>query len=192
MIQDNLLLRLYQSPKTVFTAKDIALLWGENQMNNLKAKIAYHVNAGNLIRLRNGIYVKDRQYNPRELATSIYVPSYISFETVLRDEGVLFQHYDSIFAASIRPREVTCDGRTYVYRKLSDDILYCPEGIAEVKGVATATRERAFLDMLYLHKRYHFDNLAGIDWDACFRMAPLYHNQQMLQRLTTYHHTHAE
>lgn len=167
-------------------------MWAETDLNNLKAKIAYYVKRGGLIRVRNGVYVKDKSYNLRELATSIYIPSYISFETVLRDEGVIFQHYDSIFAAGDRPREVICDGRTYVYRKLSDEILYNPKGIVEVRGVATASRERAFLDTIYLFKTYHFDNLRSMAWDVCFEMAPLYKNQQLIKRLVVYQKNHAQ
>lgn len=186
MQQDNLLVKLYQSPKTVFTAKDISLLWAETDFNNLKTKIAYYVNRGGLIRLRNGIYVKDKNYNPWELATSIYTPSYISFETVLRDEGVIFQHYDSIFATSNRTRKVKCDGREYVYRKLANEILYNNAGIADDKGVATASKERAFLDSVYLFKKYYFDNLSSINWEICFELAKIYKNQQLIKRLNKY------
>jgi len=68
----------------------------ENNPDNLKAKIAYYVKQGVLIRLTRGVFAKNKDYNPKELATSIYTPSYISFETVLREAGVIFQHYDTI------------------------------------------------------------------------------------------------
>ncbi len=35
---DNLLLKLYQSSKTVLTTKEIVLPWKENNKNNLKSK----------------------------------------------------------------------------------------------------------------------------------------------------------
>src|SRR3989344_4259623 len=100
MQQDNLLVKLYHSPKTIFSIKDIALLWSESDYKNLRAKVAYYAKNGGLIRLRNGIYAKDKSYNVRELATSLVTPSYIGFETALRDAGVIFQHYESIFAAA--------------------------------------------------------------------------------------------
>ena len=192
MQQDNLLVKLYQSPKTIFTAKDISLLWAENDFNNLKAKIAYYVKNGGLIRLKNGIYAKDKNYNIRELATSLYTPSYISFETVLRDTGVIFQYYDSIFVAGNRPRQVKCDGHDFIYRKLADEILYNPKWIIQDKGIAIASKERAFLDMIYLFKEYYFDNLAGIDWQVCFELVSIYKNQQLVKRLNKYHKNHAQ
>ncbi len=192
MQQDNILVKLYQSTKTVFNTKDIALLWGENEYNKLRSKVAYYVKNGGLIRLRNGIYAKDKNYNPRELATTLYTPSYISFETVLRDAGVIFQHYESIFATSNRTRKVTCDGKEYVYRKLADEILYNNAGITDEKGVATASKERAFVDMVYLFKVYHFDNLSSMNWEACFELAKIYKNQELVKRLTKYQKQNAQ
>ncbi len=74
---DNLAAKLYQAQKTVLTIKDIALIWQETEQANLKAKIAYYVKQGALIRLIRGVFAKDKNYNPRELATSMYSPSYI-------------------------------------------------------------------------------------------------------------------
>ena len=192
MQQDNLLVSLYKSPKTVFTLKDVALLWSENDYNNLKSKIAYYVKNGGLIRLRNGVYAKDKNYNVRELASSLVSPSYISFETILRDSGVIFQHYDSIFSASERPREILCDGINFVYRQIKKEILYNPSGITNEKGIAIASRERAFLDTIYLFKEYHFDNLRSIDWEICFELVKIYKNHELIKRLEKYHKNYAQ
>lgn len=100
---DNLIAKLYQSTKTIFTTKDLALLWGETNSINLKSKIGYYAKQGVLIRLIRGVFAKDKNYNPKELAVSIYTPSYISFETVLREAGIIFQHYDTIFVAGHWP-----------------------------------------------------------------------------------------
>ena len=97
---DNLVAKLYQTPKTILTNKDLSLIWEETNPDNLKAKTAYYVKQGTLIRLTRGVFAKDKNYNIKELAASIYTPSYISFETALREAGVIFQHYDTIFVAS--------------------------------------------------------------------------------------------
>src|SRR3989338_11423021 len=106
---DSLTAKLYQSPKTILTNKDLALIWQENDKNNLNAKTAYYVKQKALIRLTRGVFAKDKDYNPKELATSIYTPSYISFETVLREAGVIFQHYNAIFAVAKWPKTLTID-----------------------------------------------------------------------------------
>src|SRR3989344_3382271 len=129
MPMDNLIAKLYQSTKTILTIKDLALLWEETNPRNLKSKIGYYVKQGALIRLTRGVFAKDKNYNPKELATSIYTPSYISFETVLREAGVIFQHYDTIFVAGPWPMTKKVDGHTITFRKLKDSVLYSSEGV---------------------------------------------------------------
>ena len=183
---DNLLIKLYQSPKTVLTTKDIAILWKEKDKDNLKSKIAYYAKKGSLQRLRRGIFAKDKDYNLKELATSIYIPAYISFETVLREEGVIFQHHNAIFVASYLSREIECDGNKIVYRKLKNEILVNRAGVNAKEGFSIASKERAFLDMIYLFGDYHFDNLGGLDQQKCFELAGIYHNKQLDKRLKKY------
>ena len=183
---DNSLLKLYQSPKTVLTSKDIAILWREKDKNNLKSKIAYYVKRGGLLRLRRGIFAKSKNYNSKELATSIYTPAYISFETVLREEGVIFQHHRAIFVASYLSREVKCGENKIVYRKLKNGILANRAGVKAEEGFSAAEKERAFLDMIYLFGDYHFDNLGGIDKEKCFKLVKIYHNKRLEKRLRKY------
>lgn len=184
---NNLLLELYKSAKTVFTTKDIALLSNIKDINNLKSKIAYQVKNGKLLRVRNGLFIKNKNYNPKELATSIFTPSYISFETVLRGEEVIFQYHKAIFAASYLSREIKCDNKKIIYRKLKDEILVNNLGISIKEHYSIASRERAFLDMIYLFNDYHFDNLSKIDWEKCFDMVNIYNNKQLIKRLKKYY-----
>ena len=50
------------SPKTVFSARDIALLWGEQLSQATRVRLAYYVRRGDLYRIRKGLYAKDRNY----------------------------------------------------------------------------------------------------------------------------------
>ena len=136
---DNTLAKLYQSPKTILTIKDLALLWEETNPFNLKSKVSYYTKRGVLIRLTRGVFAKDKNYNPKELATSIYTPSYISFETVLREAGIIFQHYDTIFIAGPWPKTMTIDKHTITFRKLKDSILFSPSGIKNENNYSIAT-----------------------------------------------------
>ena len=183
---DNLITKLYKIPKTILTNKDLALIWQEVNQNNLKSKIAYYVKQGALIRMTRGVFAKDKKYDPKELATSIYTPSYISFETVLREAGVIFQHYESIFAAG--PWSVTkkIDNNTFVFRKLKQSILFNSAGLRNMNGYAIASAERAFLDMIYLFPRYYFDNLGQINWEKCFEIVQIYNNKNLIKRLNQY------
>lgn len=183
---DNLIAILYQSPKTILSSKDLALLWQETNQNNLKAKIAYYVKQGVLLRLTRGVFAKDKIYDPKELAASIYAPSYISFETVLREAGIIFQHYDAIFVAGPWSKILTIDKHKFIFRKLKDSVLYNSSGIINQNNYSVAAPERAFLDLVYLFPDYYFDNLTPINWDECFELAKIYNNKQLFKRLNKY------
>ena len=188
---DSLIVKLYQSQKTVLTNKDISLIWQESDKNKLNAKTAYYVKQKALIRLTRGVFAKDKNYNPKELAASIYAPSYISFETVLRGEGVIFQHYDTIFVAGKWPKTAIIDKHTFVFRKLKDAVLYNITGIINRDNYSIATVERAFLDTIYLFPNYYFDNLKPINWEKCFGMVEIYDNKQLVKRLNKYYKNNA-
>ena len=174
-------------PCTVFTFKDIALLWGDIDKNASIAGVNYYVKKGQLYRIRRGIYAKDKNYDKFELAAKIFTPSYISMETVLAKEGIIFQHYGQIFVASYLTRDITSDGQAYVFRKIKDSVLLNPLGIEKRGNYSIAVKERALLDVLYLSREYHFDNLSLIDWDKCFEMIGMYENKSMDKRLNSYY-----
>ncbi len=174
---------ILRSPKTVFTHKDVALLWGEPASQATKVRLYYYVRHGDLCRIRKGLYAKDRHYNKLELATRIFVPAYVSFETVLAKEGVTFQFYSQIHIASYLTREITVDGQVYSFRKMRDTLLTNPVGVEHRDETSLATKERAFLDTLYIHTDYQFDNLGGLDWDRVFEMLPIYQNKRMTRKV---------
>ncbi len=186
MATDNLIAKLYQSEKTILTTKDIALIWQEINTINLLSKIKYYAKQGSLIRLIRGVFAKSNDYNVKELATSIYTPSYISFETVLREAGIIFQHHDSIFVAGPYPMTKKIGNHTIVFRKIKNSVLYNAFGIKNEKNYSIATPERAFLDTIYLSPKFYFDNLRSIHWELCFELAKIYDNKQLLKRVAEY------
>ncbi|PIR93521.1 hypothetical protein COT99_00275 [Candidatus Falkowbacteria bacterium CG10_big_fil_rev_8_21_14_0_10_43_10] len=183
---DSLIAKLYQSPKTILSSKDLALIWEINDEQSLYAKTAYYVKQEVLVRLTRGVFAKNKDFNPKELATSIYTPSYISFETVLREAGVIFQHYEAIFVATKWTKTMTIDKSTITFRKLKDTVLFNSTGIVSKDNYSIATPERAFLDMIYLFPNYYFDNLKSIDWEKCGELVKIYNNKSLAKRLNKY------
>ena len=183
MATENLIAKLYQSPKTILTTKDIALIWQETNTANLTSKIKYYAKEGSLIRLTRGVFAKNKEYDVKELATSIYTPSYVSFETVLREAGIIFQHHDAIFVAGPYPITKKINGHTIIFRKLKNSVLYNALGVKNEKNYSIATPERAFLDTIYLSPKFYFDNLRPINWEKCFKLAKIYENKQLIKRL---------
>ena len=177
---------LLRSPKTVFSTKDIVLLWGEKGNTAIRVRLSNYVKKGKLIRVHRGIYAKDRNYNRLELATRIYTPAYISFETVLTRTGVNFQYYGNIFVASYVTRDILADGQKISFLKTKDYVLSNTIGILHVDDIAMATKERAFLDRIYISKDYHFDHLDVLDWNKVFEILPIYRNKRMNKKVQEY------
>ncbi|OIP87193.1 hypothetical protein CO168_03340 [Candidatus Shapirobacteria bacterium CG_4_9_14_3_um_filter_36_12] len=179
MQKGNYLMTILKSPKTVFTLEDIAMLWQLPNTNSTMVRLSYYAKNGDLMRVRRGVYVKNKQYNKTELATRIYAPSYVSFETVLAQNGLIFQFQSKIQIASYLGREVEIDGQIYLYKKIKDAILANSIGVNNVNETSVATCERAFLDTLYINDDYHFDNLRSINWNKVFDILPIYNNLRM-------------
>jgi len=177
---------LLRSKKTVFSTKDVALLWGEESEGAARVRLSYYVKAGKLIRVHRGLYVKDKNYDNFELATRIYTPSYISFETVLTRAGINFQYYGNIFVASYVNREIEIGGQKITFIRMKNYVLSNTVGIEHKDDCAIATKERAFLDRIYVSKDYHFDHLDPLDWDKVFEILPIYNNKRMIKKVNKY------
>ena len=174
---------ILRSKQTVFSVKDIMLLWGEPISSAARVRINYYLQSGDLYRVRRGLYVKDKNYDRLELATKIFTPSYVSFETVLGRAGVTFQYYSQIFIASYITREIKADDQKYSYRKIKDKILTSHLGIEAKDNYSVASVERAFLDIVYLNKDYHFDNLLILNWDKVFEILPIYGGNKRMEKM---------
>lgn len=174
------------SNQTVFTFKELLLAWNVDQ-GTAKSRISYYLRTGDLHAIRRGIYAKDRNYNRFELATRIYTPAYISFETVLGSAGITFQYYNQIFVASYQSDELTADGQVIVFRRLKSTILLNSSGVEDRGAYAMATPERAFLDVVYLNKEYHFDNLSPLNWERVKEMSTIYESNAVIERFERYY-----
>ncbi len=179
------ILTIFRSPSTVFTPKEILLASGQDA-DAIKRQLHYYAKKGELYRIRRGFYAKDKNYDRLELATKIFTPAYISFETILSEAGVIFQHYKTIFVATYQTREIECDNQLYSFRKIRDEILIDSAGLENKGNYFVATKERAFLDLLYLNKDYHFDNLSPLDFKKVELLLPIYRNKRMVKQVETY------
>lgn len=181
------ILSILKSNNTVFSFKEILLASGESNPALLRRRIYSYIKNGQLYGIRRGLYAKDKNYNKFELATKIFIPAYVSFETVLAEAGVTFQHYSQIFVASYQTKEIDCDGQIFSFKKLKTNILNNNSGIENKGFYSIASKERAFLDIVYLNKDYHFDNLSPLDWDNVFSILPLYENKRMTKKVNQYY-----
>lgn len=187
----DLILNLYSLPQTAFQIEEVAQLFPGASPANLRRRLHYFVKAGKLKNPRRGIYAKN-EYEPLELANKIFTPSYISFETVLLKEGVVFQYYETIFVASYLSRSLVVDGHKISYRQIGEPAFSNISGIEGKNGYFIATKERAFLDAVFLYKNYFFDNLGGLDWKKVFGILPIYESQALEKRVKNYYKHYQE
>ena len=173
------ILKLLQSKKSVFSFKEFLLTARGEAAHLVRQWLHYYVKSGALVHLRRGLYARDQQYDRFEVATKIFTPSYISFETVLAGGGIIFQYYSQIFVASYQSKSLVCDEKEYIFRKIKEELLTDMTGIENRGAYCIASKERAFLDVLYLNKDYHFDNLAPLDKQKVMELLPLYNNKRM-------------
>ena len=178
---------ILRSNQTVFSLKDIVLLWRESG-DRAKERVSYYVKKGDLHRIRRGFYAKDKSYNKFEFATKVYTPAYVGLETVLGRSGVIFQYYSQIFVVSYLTREIEADGQKYSFKKIKDPILTNSTGLKKENNYFVATKERAFLDILYLNKDYYFDNIDALDWEKVFNILPIYGNKRMCKKVEKLYH----
>ena len=183
--QSDLMLTIYKKQQTVFSLKELTLLFPNIAYQNLKRRINYFVKVGKLKRPRRGLYAKEN-YSSWELANKIYTPSYISLETVLAQDGVIFQAYKSIFLVSYLSRRLSVDNNDYYYRKINESILYNKDGINLIDNCYVATKERAFLDAVFLYRDYHFDNLSSINWELVDDLVKIYKSKTLDKRIKEY------
>jgi len=185
MKRKDFLLEVYKKNQSVFTTKELSLLFPEISYSNLKRKISYYIKTNKLLSLRRGIYGKE-SFDSFELANKIYTPSYISFETVLKKEGVIFQENTAIFVASYLTRKIKSAGLEIFYRKIKDEILTNSRGIKRKRGYFIASKERAFLDSTFVYKNYHFDNLSVLTWESVFDLLKIYQSRALEKRVEQY------
>jgi hypothetical protein len=159
------------------------MLISESDSGLLRRRLNYYVHSGKVFNPRRGIYALPG-YNREELACLVYSPSYISLQYVLRKSGVLFQYGTEFTAVSYLNRSVIIDEITVLFRKLKGTALVNTAGvIRQTNHVNIATPERAFLDLLYLEKDYHFDNLSSLDTKTVFSLLTLYQSKELVKRV---------
>jgi len=183
MQKGDYLTTILRSTKTILTLKDIALMWQDSNTKAARVRLNYYVRKGDLYRIRRGFYAKGKEYNKLELATRVFTPSYVSFETVLAKEGMIFQYQTSITVASYLTRDITIGKQTYSYKKIKETVLTNATGIEQINETSIATKERAFLDTIYIYTNFHFDNIRLLDWDKVYALLQTYDNKRMIRTI---------
>lgn len=186
MKNQHIIFVMYEMPQTVFTMQELQLLFPLFSHKELQNKLYYAIQTGKIRNVRRGMYTKNT-YHPYELANKLYTPSYISFETILAKEGLIFQHETMIRVASYLSRQLQVDSHILSYRKLPQEVLINTQGIEYREHASIASKERAFLDAVFLYKNYHFDSLRPLDWDRVIKLMHIYPTKAFTKRVKEYY-----
>lgn len=157
---------LVSSQQQLFHTHDLAILFGIHSANTLRVTLHRLTQAKVLHRLQRGLYsiLPPEKIDPILIGNAgLHRFSYLTTESVLRDEGYILQDIDVITFASSVSRTFEIAGHHFVSRRLHPRFLQNLEGIKKNTGVMRATVERAIADMLYFDPWYHFDH--PVDWE---------------------------
>jgi predicted transcriptional regulator of viral defense system len=174
----NKILKLVSSQRTVFTTNELAIIWGIEKKNVLLVVITRAVKDGYLLKIRRGLYsLKDSDVAVFELACKLKKHSYISFETVLAEAGVIHQWHDKIYLANKRSDEIRNSFGVFCYRDLPEKILLDNKGIINKGNYFVACAERALCDKVYKDGISFFDDLSGLNKDLVLDISRSYNKR---------------
>lgn len=159
---------LLKSGQKLFHTQDLSLLWKMTNRNTLYTAIKRLVKKGVLITVRKGLYsvLPVSEIDKIRLGPAlIHRYCYLSTETVLAEEGIIFQKVYPITFVSAVSEKIEIADSTYLFRKLKEKCLFSFEGINKEGELFIAEKARAVADILYFNPSYHFDNRLDIDWD---------------------------
>ncbi len=186
MIKIDILNTIYKTPQKIFSLKELSLMFPSVKYVNLKRRLNNLVKRNKILNPSRGFFAK-HDYTITELAGKIYSPSYLSLESVLTKEGIIFQRYDSTFMVSYLNREIKIDNNNIIYKRLRNEILLNNLGIEKKDNYFIASKERAFTDTVYLYRDYHFDNLATLNWELVLELSKIYKNKKTTKRIISYY-----
>lgn len=167
---------LIKTGKTVFTINEIAGLWSTTY-NSAKTMVARKVKAGELYRIKPGMISFDENYNRFEFGCKMMIGSYVSLYSVLKEEGVIFQEFNTVYLVGGRAREIRADNIKYQYHTIKH-LLYFEKGVLFQLRYSVASVERAILDCFSVFNTDYSDfNLSKFDKDLFLKLKPFYNKR---------------
>lgn len=168
--------------------------------SNINNKIAREIRDGKLHKVITGLYETDPNTPGYLLASSIYGPSYISFEYALSYYGLIPERVTTITCATFdkkKKKEYNTDFGVFTYRDIPSS-AYPEEILLKEKdsySYQIATAEKALCDKLYtLSPLINYSNLENmlfndlridketfdkLDTDKINKLSKLYHSRNV-------------
>ena len=137
--------------KPYYTIADLEKITGLPK-NSLYVSLKRWVSGGILEKAAQGIYLpRGTTVSIESVASQIYIPSYLSFESALSRYGILnLIPYTLTFATTRKTRKYTIQGREVEFRQIAPALFF---GFEIKEGYLIALPEKAFLDEIYFMVR---------------------------------------
>jgi len=145
---NNLEKRLNKIKKSYFSFADARKI-SEIDDTSLRVAVSRLIKSGKIISLAKGYYCLDpARVDWPKMALEVYAPSYLSFEWILGQSGILSQKsYSLTLATTKRARQIEAGNTLFAYRHLQEKLFF---GYIIKDGYLMAEPEKAFLDLAYL------------------------------------------
>ncbi|HIE14242.1 TPA: hypothetical protein EYP70_03110 [Candidatus Bathyarchaeota archaeon] len=155
----DILRKLVEINKPYYTIPDLEKITGLSR-KALYVTLNRWVGMKVLERIGKGLYVPfGKEISVELVASQIYFPSYLSFESALARYGILnLVPYTLTFATTRKTRRYTISGTDVEFRQIKREFFW---GFTTESGIYLAEKEKAFLDQLY----FVYKGMASIDKD---------------------------
>lgn len=147
MRKEELSQKVKELGKDIFTITDLKKLFPKESY--IKSSLKRFKDSGFVVQIIKGVYsLKSDSLNIEKIATQIYYPSYISFESALSKYGIINQGFYKLTLATTRHSKKTTLAEVEVeYSKIKESLFF---GFNFFGETYIAEPEKAFLDELYL------------------------------------------
>lgn len=177
--------KILNSKKTVFKVSDFQILLWLDNIETVKSIIKRLKKSWIIFNICRWIWTL-KDYDTFELASKIKKKSYISMESVLQKEAVIFQDYsNTVTLISNNSLEKKVNWINYVFRKIKNNILTNPIWLINTWKYIIACKERAVCDSIYFSWNIYFDNSVDLNTGELWNLSSIYNTktQILIQKL---------
>jgi predicted transcriptional regulator of viral defense system len=140
--------KIYESGLLLFESKTLRDILEVKKEASFYSAVKRLIKARVLQRVERGKYIlKGAEVGDFALATFLYSPSYVSFESALNFHGILSQFpYEISSATTRKPLTKTFEDKTFSYFRIKKELFF---GYEKREDFLIALPEKALLDQLY-------------------------------------------
>jgi len=145
------LIQVREYPKPFYRLVDFEKIFDEDRIT-IQKSLERFIAQKLLIRLQKDVYIlADSHPDYTQIASLLYQPNYLSFESVLFKHGVINQPlFGATFATTNRSKKIQLTNQEFWFSQIGSNLWW---GFTQEKNIFVASLEKAIIDMVYLRKR---------------------------------------